>query len=100
MIEKKIHYSNCNLVDPVTGTGTRVSVKTNDSGEQVRISTKSGSTIPWPDKKWSFRKREAIDGPKDTPPELALEKTYDYQQDVAAMKLVRQTMKKYNYDFH
>jgi len=71
MIEKKIHYSNCNLVDPVTGTGTRVSVKTNDSGEQIRISTKSGSIIPWPDKKWSFRKREAMDGPKDTPPEIA-----------------------------
>ena len=41
--------------------------------------------------------QEHEEGPKDTPPEVALRKTYDYQADKDAMRLARLTMTKYNY---
>mmetsp|Transcript_3108 Transcript_3108/g.4377 ORF Transcript_3108/g.4377 Transcript_3108/m.4377 type:complete len:178 (-) Transcript_3108:125-658(-) len=47
--ERTIHYSNVNLVDPVTGRPTRVTRKYLDDGTKVRVSKKSGAIIPRPD---------------------------------------------------
>ena len=38
------------LVDPKTGKGTRVRVKTDDKGVKVRVAVKSGEEIPSPRK--------------------------------------------------
>ena len=43
--EQPIHASNVMLVDPKTGKGTRVKVKTDDKGVKVRVA-KSGEEIP------------------------------------------------------
>lgn len=44
-----------------------------------------------------MRCQEHEEGPKDTPPEIALKKTYDYNADKDAMRLARLTMTKFNY---
>merc|ERR1712190_586427 len=81
-IEKKMHYSNCALLDPVEGKPTRVGLTFTEEGDAIRISHRSGHVIPWPDRPKHLREPpEARDGPKDTPPEKALEKTYDYHAD-------------------
>ena len=46
MMERSIHYSNVNLVDPVTGFPTRVNYSFLDDGTKVRISKRSGAIIP------------------------------------------------------
>ena len=43
--EAAIHISNLALVDPKTGTTTRVGRKKNDAGKLVRVSKKSGEEI-------------------------------------------------------
>ena len=48
--EQPIHASNVMLVDPKTGKGTRVKVKTDDKGVKVRVGVKSGEEIPSPRK--------------------------------------------------
>lgn len=48
-MERSMHSSNVNLVDPVTGKPTRTRKKTLETGEKVRISVKSGAIIPRPD---------------------------------------------------
>ncbi|EER04991.1 hypothetical protein Pmar_PMAR023132, partial [Perkinsus marinus ATCC 50983] len=58
-----------------------------------RVAKQSGTVIPFPDRSslvadWSDYKA----GPKDTPPEIAMEKSYNYKEDVQAMKILRQTM--------
>ncbi len=45
--EQPIHASKVMLVDPKTGKGTRVKVKTDDKGVKVRVA-KSGEEIPSP----------------------------------------------------
>ncbi|SJK86425.1 Probable 39S ribosomal protein L24 mitochondrial [Babesia microti strain RI] len=96
-IEKKIHYSNVQLIDPTINEPTRISLKFDENNNPIRVSKKSGSVIPWPDKKErEFKTYE--DGIKDTAPEVALAKTYDYRKDVEMMRFVRQTMTKYNRD--
>eukprot|EP00929_Paragymnodinium_shiwhaense_P066354 TRINITY_DN33275_c0_g1_i1.p1 TRINITY_DN33275_c0_g1~~TRINITY_DN33275_c0_g1_i1.p1 ORF type:complete len:207 (-),score=50.95 TRINITY_DN33275_c0_g1_i1:70-690(-) len=97
-IEKKVHYSNCALIDPVHRKPTKVGLTFTEGGDAIRVSKLSGRVIPWPDRlttetepqKWE-------DGPKDTPPEKALEKTYDYKADNEAIRLARLAMTKYNY---
>mmetsp|Transcript_31917 Transcript_31917/g.68771 ORF Transcript_31917/g.68771 Transcript_31917/m.68771 type:complete len:187 (+) Transcript_31917:56-616(+) len=97
-IEKKIHYSNVALVDPTLGRPTRVGLTFTEDGDAIRISKASGHVIPWPDPpKYLTLEEEHEEGPKDTPPEVALRKTYDYQADKDAMRLARLTMTKYNY---
>mmetsp|Transcript_35699 Transcript_35699/g.57512 ORF Transcript_35699/g.57512 Transcript_35699/m.57512 type:complete len:202 (-) Transcript_35699:65-670(-) len=98
-IEKKIHYSNCALLDPAAGRPTRVGLTFTEEGDAIRISHLTGHVIPWPDPPKSFSKDapEYVDGPKDTPPDKALEKTYDYHADNEAMRLARLTMTKYNF---
>ncbi|KAK1937316.1 putative 50S ribosomal subunit L24 [Babesia divergens] len=51
MIEKKIHYSNVQLIDPLLNCGTRVSIRFNRDKEPLRVSKKSGYVIPWPAEK-------------------------------------------------
>ena len=46
--EQPFAVSNVMLVDPKTGQGTRVRVKTDDKGTKIRIAVKSGEEIPAP----------------------------------------------------
>lgn len=48
-LERTMHYSNVQLVDPIQGVPTRIFKKILPSGEKVRISKKSGAIIPKPD---------------------------------------------------
>jgi large subunit ribosomal protein L24 len=48
--EQPLAASNVMLVDPKTGKGTRIRVKTDDKGVKVRIAVKSGEEIPSPRK--------------------------------------------------
>jgi large subunit ribosomal protein L24 len=48
--EQPIAASNVMLVDPSTGKGTRVRVKTDDKGHKIRVAVKSGEEIPSPRK--------------------------------------------------
>ena len=48
--EQPIAASNVMLVDPSTGKGTRIRVKTDDKGHKVRVAAKSGEEIPSPRK--------------------------------------------------
>lgn len=48
-LERTMHYSNVQLVDPIQGIPTRIFKKILPSGEKVRISKKSGAIIPKPD---------------------------------------------------
>uniref|UniRef100_A0A7S4Q332 Large ribosomal subunit protein uL24c n=1 Tax=Alexandrium monilatum TaxID=311494 RepID=A0A7S4Q332_9DINO len=97
-IEKKIHYSNCALVDPVEGKPTRVGLTFTEEGDCIRISLRSGQVIPWPDNPKDLKEpKQHVDGPKDTPAEKALEKTYDYYTDSEAVRLARLAMTKFNY---
>jgi len=48
-LERTIHYSNVQLVDPIKGIPTRIFKKILPSGEKVRVSKKSGAIIPKPD---------------------------------------------------
>ncbi|RQX67339.1 ribosomal protein RPL24 [Toxoplasma gondii CAST] len=119
-----IHVSNVMLIDQAIDLPTRVALRVDDRGNVVRISKKSGLVIPWPDGEMikfgdnrksreflkskeerdvELRKEQNDDeeraGPKDTPAEVAVERTYDYQRDVATMQALRQMMTKYNRDF-
>lgn len=49
MMERSMHYSNVNLVDPVTGFPTRVTYSYLEDGTKVRISKRSGAIVPKPD---------------------------------------------------
>ncbi|HVJ94671.1 MAG TPA: 50S ribosomal protein L24 [Labilithrix sp.] len=49
--EQPLAASNVMLVDPKTGNGTRVRVKTDDKGVKIRIAVKSGEEIPSPPRK-------------------------------------------------
>ncbi|KAL3817848.1 hypothetical protein ACHAXA_004022 [Cyclostephanos tholiformis] len=48
MMERSIHYSNLNLVDPVTGFPTKITHTYLEDGTKVRISKRSGAIIPKP----------------------------------------------------
>ena len=48
--EQPLAVSNVMLVDPSTGKGTRIRVKTDDKGVKVRVAVKSGEEIPSPRK--------------------------------------------------
>jgi len=46
--EQPLASSNVMLVDPKTGKGTRIRIKTDDKGVKVRVAAKSGEEIPFP----------------------------------------------------
>ena len=48
--EQPLAASNVMLVDPSTGKGTRIRVKTDDKGAKIRVAAKSGTEIPSPRK--------------------------------------------------
>jgi large subunit ribosomal protein L24 len=48
--EQPLAASNVMLVDPSTGKGTRIKVKTDDKGVKIRVAAKSGEEIPSPRK--------------------------------------------------
>lgn len=48
-VPKAMHYSNVNLVDPVTNKPTRIFKKILEDGTKVRVAKKSGAIIPRPD---------------------------------------------------
>eukprot|EP01066_Platyproteum_vivax_P020957 Platyproteum_vivax@DN8909_c0_g1_i1.p1 len=101
MIPKKIHVSNVNLVDPVTRRPTRIFVRYTQEGKMLRVSKQSGAIIPYRDTHIMMKDySKTVPGLKDTPPEVALEKTYEYNADSETLRLLRQTMSKYNHDRH
>ncbi|KAL8425959.1 hypothetical protein Efla_000936 [Eimeria flavescens] len=120
-----IHVSNAMLIDPITQKPTRLALRMDEKGLPVRVSRRSGVVIPWPDetsvacdnsrgsveylrsKQQQQQQQQqqqlrdmntAPPGPKDTPKEKALEKTYDYAKEVATMDAIRMMMTKYNRD--
>jgi large subunit ribosomal protein L24 len=48
--EQPMHACKVMLVDPSTGKGTRLRVKTDDKGVKTRVAAKSGEEIPSPRK--------------------------------------------------
>lgn len=94
LVPRAVHYSNVNLIDPTADAATRIKL----TSDNQRVSKKSGAVLPWPKKDVNPTRvnPNATTGPKDTPVEFALEKTYDYNQDVEAMQLVRAALSKYN----
>ncbi|VWU52417.1 50S ribosomal protein L24, putative [Hepatocystis sp. ex Piliocolobus tephrosceles] len=96
-IEKKIHYSNVQLIDNFLKTNTKVCIRYTEDNQIIRISKKSGIVIPWPsDKQKEDPYAQEEENPLDTSPQEALKKTYDYKTDVKFMNILRQTVNKYN----
>ena len=52
ILEREQPLASCKVMplDPTTGKGTRVRVKTDDKGVKIRIAVKSGEEIPFPRK--------------------------------------------------
>ena len=61
-IEKKIHYSNVNLLDPVYQEKTRVALRFTDDGEAVRIAKKSTERYLGPSRGGLVRYRQTSNG--------------------------------------
>eukprot|EP00916_Digyalum_oweni_P001928 GHVL01003696.1.p2 GENE.GHVL01003696.1~~GHVL01003696.1.p2 ORF type:complete len:188 (+),score=29.46 GHVL01003696.1:785-1348(+) len=101
-VPKPFAYSNVNLVDPIQGCRTRISIKYLEDGTMLRISKKSGAIIPIPDPKQSrvIPPEKVFEGIKDTPADIALAKTYNYATDIEEFKNLRQQMTKYNHTIH
>ncbi|KAG6532135.1 hypothetical protein ZIOFF_005973 [Zingiber officinale] len=80
-IEAPLHVSNVQVLNPVTGKPCKTGYKYLEDGTKVRVSrglSASGAVIPRPEILKERRKpRPSFVGPKDTPVELVLEKTYD-----------------------
>lgn len=80
-VEAPLHVSNVQVVDPVTGIPVKVGTRYLEDGTKVRVSRglgASGSIIPRPEiLKIRTTPRPTVAGPKDTPMELVMEKTYD-----------------------
>ncbi|XAR58563.1 hypothetical protein NMG60_11014007 [Bertholletia excelsa] len=80
-VEAPIHVSNVQVLDPITGKPCKVGIRYMEDGSKVRVSRgmgASGSIIPRPEiLKIRTTRRPTVAGPKDTPMDLVLEKTYD-----------------------
>lgn len=78
-INRPIHVSNVNLIDPESGKGTKVRIGYLSDGSKVRISKKSKQVIPKPNMEvlsYASRHRNRDDGPQDTPARLVMLATY------------------------
>ncbi len=87
-VVRPIHVSNVNLVDPDTGKPTKVRIAFLADGTKVRVSKRSGSLIPKPNRDkltYENRHKAKVDGPLDTSAAKALEVTY-LGEDFAAIK--------------
>ena len=72
-----IHFSNVNLVCPVTNLPTRISHKYLSDGTKVRISKRSGAVIPRPEILTQRRRPKSLEfGENDTTAEDSWEVTY------------------------
>ncbi|CAN4128035.1 unnamed protein product [Withania somnifera] len=80
-VEAPLHVSNVQVLDPVTGKPTKVGIRYLEDGSKVRVSRgigASGSIIPRPEiLKIRTTPRPTVAGPKDTPMEVVMERTYD-----------------------
>ncbi|XVE73096.1 hypothetical protein DITRI_Ditri11bG0090300 [Diplodiscus trichospermus] len=80
-VEAPLHASNVQVLDPVTEKPCKVGIKYLEDGTKVRASRgigASGSIIPRPEiLKIRTTPRPTVAGPKDTPMDLVLEKTFD-----------------------
>ncbi|KAK8958238.1 hypothetical protein KSP40_PGU019707 [Platanthera guangdongensis] len=80
-VEAPLHVSNVQVLDPVSGRPCKIGYRFMDDGTKVRISRgrdASGEIIPRPEILKMRRKPRPVEcGPKDTPLEVVLEKTYD-----------------------
>eukprot|EP00359_Climacostomum_virens_P007098 CAMPEP_0204904196 /NCGR_PEP_ID=MMETSP1397-20131031/4724_1 /ASSEMBLY_ACC=CAM_ASM_000891 /TAXON_ID=49980 /ORGANISM="Climacostomum Climacostomum virens, Strain Stock W-24" /LENGTH=165 /DNA_ID=CAMNT_0052072953 /DNA_START=69 /DNA_END=566 /DNA_ORIENTATION=- len=88
LITHPIHISNVALIDPETNKPTKVKYGFLEDGTKVRVSKTSGAVIPSAiNVKELVRQRRAKkeDGYKDTPTELALQRSY-FGEDFAAIK--------------
>ena len=73
-----LHYSNVNLVCPVTDKPTRVARKFLEDGSRVRVAKISGAIIPRPEElKHRRRQRREEVGPNETGEEEVWRATYD-----------------------
>lgn len=83
-VEAGVHYSNVNLVDPVTGKPTRIGMRFLEDGTKVRVAKRSGAVIPRPDDVLTIRKtpRRVDVGPKDTAAADAHAATFDPAEDL------------------
>jgi large subunit ribosomal protein L24 len=76
---RPLHVSKVNLVDPESGKPTRVRKAYLEDGTKVRISKRSGSIIPKPNRdnlKYDTKHAKKQDGSLDTPTGKVLEVTY------------------------
>lgn len=75
--ERTMHYSNVNLVDPVTSLPTRILQRYLEDGSKVRVSKRSGAVIPRPEI-LSIRRKPVsqVVTDKDTTDEEVWESTY------------------------
>ncbi|XP_043723772.1 50S ribosomal protein L24-like [Telopea speciosissima] len=80
-VEAPLHASNVQSLDPVTGKPCKVGIRYLEDGTKVRVSRgqgASGAIIPRPEiLKIRTTPRPTVAGPKDTPIQLVMEKTYD-----------------------
>ncbi|XP_020587777.1 uncharacterized protein LOC110029693 isoform X2 [Phalaenopsis equestris] len=80
-VEAPLHVSNVQVIDPVTGRPCKIGFRFMEDGTKVRVSRgqeASGSIIPRPEiLKLRRKPRPTEPGPKDTPIDVVLEKTYD-----------------------
>ena len=77
--EHPVHISNVALIDPDLNTPTRIRTGYLEDGTKVRVSKKSGSIIPKPDRSnltYLARTKDTKPGPLDTPSEAVHKKTY------------------------
>ncbi|XP_030494404.1 uncharacterized protein LOC115710196 isoform X2 [Cannabis sativa] len=85
-VEAPLHVSNVQVLDPVTGKPCKIGTKYLEDGTKVRVSRgigSSGSIIPRPEiLKIRTTPRPTVAGPKDTPIDVVLEKTYDAKRGV------------------
>ncbi|XP_078428668.1 KOW domain-containing protein [Wolffia australiana] len=80
-VEAPLHVSNVQVIDPQTGKPCKIAYAYQEDGKKVRVSRgvgASGSIIPRPEiLKIRATPRPTTVGPKDTPRDLVMEKTYD-----------------------
>mmetsp|Transcript_1485 Transcript_1485/g.2468 ORF Transcript_1485/g.2468 Transcript_1485/m.2468 type:complete len:237 (-) Transcript_1485:28-738(-) len=104
--EHPIHAVRVALVDPKTGLPTTVEYKYLEDGTKVRVSTRSGEIIPAPPRPKKEVPPEArLPGPRDTPLEVVVQKTYkddglvsllkQLNLDTSMLEQVPDTIKKY-----
>lgn len=83
--EAPMHVSNVQLLDPVTGRPCKIGYKCLEDGTKVRVSRgigTSSSIIPRPEILKERRKPRITEcGPRDTPQEEVLRRTYDPFED-------------------